>query len=97
MINSWGEILAVLLVKILKADAFAQNGHPTLLQQQQTAAAILSKTNLSMAASDVKETTLTVDTTWRLRLLLNDVKTTKGRKLDGQLFVVEGNFIEEEG
>lgn len=95
MMSSWGAILAVLLVTIFKADAFAQNGHPTSLQQQRIAAAIRSKTTLS--ASDVKETTLTVETTWRLRLLLNDVKTTKGRKLDGQLFVVEGNFIEEEG
>mmetsp|Transcript_14038 Transcript_14038/g.34014 ORF Transcript_14038/g.34014 Transcript_14038/m.34014 type:complete len:201 (-) Transcript_14038:156-758(-) len=48
-------------------------------------------------ASDVKKATLTDETNWRLRLLLNDVTTTKGRKLDGQLFVVEGNFIEEEG
>lgn len=46
---------------------------------------------------DVEKATLTDETTWRLRLLLNDVTTTKGRKLDGQLFVVEGNFIEEEG
>ncbi|KAL3809509.1 hypothetical protein ACHAXA_009745 [Cyclostephanos tholiformis] len=44
-------------------------------------------------------TTLTEDTTWRLRLLLRDVATTAGRRLDGgaALFVVEGNFIEEEG
>lgn len=44
-----------------------------------------------------QKTTLTDETTWRLRLLLSDVVSTKGRKLDGQLFVVEGNFIEEEG
>ena len=48
-------------------------------------------------ATASSKTTLTDETTWRLRLLLNDVTTTKGRKLDGQLFVVEGNFIEEEG
>lgn len=55
---------------------------------------------LSMAeikTPDTEKATLTDETTWRLRLLLNDVKTTRGRKLDGQLFVVEGSFIEEEG
>ena len=45
-----------------------------------------------------KLTTLTEDTTWRLRLLLDGVTTTKGRKLRGPtLFVLEGHFIEEEG
>lgn len=102
MRSSRSAILVALLVTIFKADAFAQNGHPTSLQQlQRTAAAIiLPKTTLLMAAettSDVKKTTLTDETTWRLRLLLNHVTTTKGRKLDGQLFVVEGNFIEEDG
>jgi hypothetical protein len=44
-------------------------------------------------------TTLTEETTWRLRLLLRDVITTSGRRLDGgaALFVVEGSFVEEEG
>jgi len=57
--------------------------------------------SLSMAetssTTNTKKTTLTTDTTWRLRLLLNDITTTKGKKLDNTLFVVEGNFIEEEG
>lgn len=43
------------------------------------------------------KTTLTTETTWRLRLLLNDLTTTRGKKLEGQLFVVEGHFVEEEG
>jgi len=73
-------------------DAFSQNGVAASLQKQaRTALAMSAET----AASSIN--TLTTDTTWRLRLLLNDVTTTKGRKLDGQLFVVEGNFIEEEG
>ena len=44
-------------------------------------------------------TTLTEETTWRLRLLLKDVTTTNGRKLDGgaSLFVLEGKFVEEMG
>lgn len=45
-----------------------------------------------------KMTTLTEETTWRLRLLLDGVTTTKGRKLRGpSLFVLEGHFLEEEG
>lgn len=82
-------IILLLLSALIGANAFLQNG-----------AAATPRTSLSMTdstASDVKKATLTDETTWRLRLLLNDVTTTKGRKLDGQLFVVEGNFIEEEG
>ena len=47
---------------------------------------------LSMA-----KTTLTDETSWRLHLLLNGLTTTQGKKLDGQLFVIEGKFVEEEG
>jgi hypothetical protein len=50
---------------------------------------------LSMAQESVD--TLTDATDWRLRLLLNGVTTAQGRKIDGQLFVLNGNFIEEEG
>jgi len=91
--RSLSAILVLLVATIFKTDAFAQYGHPSI--QQQT----LSKTALSMAetSADVKKTTLTDETKWRLRLLLNDVTTTKGKKLEGQLFVLEGNFIEEEG
>ena len=39
--------------------------------------------SLSMAetssTTNTKKTTLTTDTTWRLRLLLNDITTTKGK------------------
>ena len=62
------------------------------------------RTTASLASSALstdgtkKMTTLTEDTTWRLRLLLDGVTTTKGRKLRGPtLFVLEGHFIEEEG
>jgi hypothetical protein len=44
-----------------------------------------------------KKATLTDATIWRIRLLLNGVRTKKGRKIDGKLFVLNGNFIEEEG
>jgi len=89
-------MLVVLLATRFKADAFARI---IGLQQPQRTETIHSRTTMSMAdtASDVKKATLTMDTTWRFRLLLNDVTTTNGRKLEGQLFVVEGNFIEEEG
>lgn len=87
-------ILIVLLVTMFEAEAFARLG----IQSQRRSAALRSKTTLSMAgASEATKATLTADTTWRLRLLLNDVTTTNGRKLEGQLFVVEGSFIEEEG
>ena len=54
-------------------------------------------TSLFMSETTAARTTLTDETTWRLRLLLNDVTTSKGAKLDGKLFVIEGSFIEEEG
>lgn len=68
-----------------------------------TTATMNDRTSLasSLFATDGSKktmTTLTEDTTWRLRLLLDGVTTTKGRKLRGPtLFVLEGQFIEEEG
>ena len=59
---------------------------------RQKSSKLANKQHLSMA-----KTTLTDETVWRLRLLLNDLTTTQGKKLEGQLFVLEGNFIEEEG
>eukprot|EP00580_Thalassiosira_gravida_P002205 CAMPEP_0201618900 /NCGR_PEP_ID=MMETSP0492-20130828/40259_1 /ASSEMBLY_ACC=CAM_ASM_000837 /TAXON_ID=420259 /ORGANISM="Thalassiosira gravida, Strain GMp14c1" /LENGTH=248 /DNA_ID=CAMNT_0048087627 /DNA_START=33 /DNA_END=779 /DNA_ORIENTATION=+ len=96
----WATVLVVLCVTTFKADAFAPNNGLLSFQQRSADVVAQPKTTLSMAeikTPDMEKATLTVDTTWRLRLLLNDVKTAKGKKLDGQLFVVEGNFIEEEG
>ncbi|KAL7544083.1 hypothetical protein ACHAXR_013514 [Thalassiosira sp. AJA248-18] len=87
---SWATIFVSLLVTV---DAFTQNNGLSSIQQRSTALSMADTTS----PSDVKKTTLTDDTKWRLRMLLNDVRTTKGKKLDGQLFVVEGNFIEEDG
>lgn len=89
-------ILTMLLLAAIQSHAFVSNNAPTFQH------AIVSKSRLSLSqstsSSDVKKkTTLTDETKWRLRLLLNDVTTTKGKKLNGQLFVLEGNFIEEEG
>lgn len=42
------------------------------------------------------KTTLTDETNWKLRIVLNGAPTEKGRKVD-ELFVVEAQFIEEEG
>jgi hypothetical protein len=39
---------------------------------------------------------LTDETTWRLRFLLNGIPTEKGKKVD-KLFVIEAQFIEEDG
>lgn len=92
---SWATILVSVLATISKAEAFAQYGHSSIAR---TATIVPTTATLSMAGTDTDTlTTLTDETTWRLRLLLNDITTTNGRKLDGQLFVVEGKFIEEEG
>lgn len=40
--------------------------------------------------------TLDVDTTWRFRFVLNGIPTEKGKKVD-ELFVLEAQFIEEDG
>lgn len=84
---------AVLLANLTNAFMFTPLGRTARTgtsyhHQRRTANSL----QLSMA-----KTTLTDETTWRLRLLLNDLTTTQGKKLDGQLFVIEGNFIEEEG
>ena len=88
-------VLVTLATAVFQADAFANNAHPSLHPGNH-----VRRSKLSMAKSPSSETqkaTLTKDTTWRLRLLLNDVTSSQGRKLNGQLFVLEGTFIEEEG
>ena len=92
----WLSSLAVLIISsIVGADAFA------VKQLAVTSARCTTTATTKMAEENVLETkqkaTLTEATKWRLRLLLNGVTTTKGRKIDGQLFVLNGNFIEEEG
>ena len=91
--QSWLIALAAVVTLAGSAHAFTlvPTSHaPRTCNNRPTRAA--SSQRLSMA-----KTTLTEQTTWRLRLLLNDLTTTQGKKLDGQLFVIEGNFIEEEG
>jgi len=85
--------LAALLAVATPANAFtnASNNHATCAHPHRTKRAANSQ-QFSMT-----KTTLTDETTWRLRLLLNDLTTAQGRKLNGQLFVIEGSFIEEEG
>lgn len=43
-----------------------------------------------------RKPTLTEETAWRLRFVLRGVATEKGKKVD-DIFVVSGNFIEDEG
>lgn len=81
-------LAALIVSSIIGIDAFAVN------QQSTTTASCLS---MAQEAVDTKKATLTDATNWRLRLLLNGVTTTQGRKIDGQLFVLNGNFVEEEG
>ena len=51
---------------------------------------------VSFCARSATKTTLTEETTWRLRFLLKGIPTEKGKKVD-QLFVVDALFIEDEG
>jgi hypothetical protein len=88
-------------------DAFARNDRVVVVGDRRAASArrnddVAIAPSYNMAAADATSsttTTLTEETAWRLRLLLKDVTTTNGRKLDGgaALFVLEGNFVEEEG
>jgi hypothetical protein len=52
---------------------------------------------INLAASSIDLTTLTRETTWKLRFLLQGLPTEKGKKIDEILFTVEAQFIEEEG
>lgn len=60
-------------------------------------------TPLSMSSSDPSSTsskaksTLTKETTWRLRFSMNGIPTTNGRIVNELLFVAEAQFLEEEG
>src|SRR5210317_2026166 len=96
----WLSSLAVLIISsIVGADAFAVK--QLAVTSARCTTTKTTTTCLSMAQDNALETkqkaTLTDATNWRLRLLLNGVTTTQGRKIDGQLFVLNGNFIEEEG
>ena len=96
-------MLAALLLAVVafEAEAFARPPPAADRRRQQrpiiASAPSTTAVRMADAASEVTQATLTADTTWRLRLLLNGVTTANGRKLEGQLFVVEGQFIEEEG
>lgn len=43
------------------------------------------------------KTTLTEETTWKLRFILNGITSTNGRKVDDILFVVNAQFLEDDG
>ena len=89
-------ILSLFATTIILSVLQATNAFTTAPHSRITTSSRLSMAETS-TSTNTKKTTLTTDTTWRLRLLLNDITTTKGKKLDNTLFVVEGNFIEEEG
>mmetsp|Transcript_1228 Transcript_1228/g.2035 ORF Transcript_1228/g.2035 Transcript_1228/m.2035 type:complete len:94 (-) Transcript_1228:764-1045(-) len=82
-------ILTTLLLAAIQSHAFVSNNAPTFQH------AIASKSRLSMSqstsSSDIKKkTTLTDETKWRLRLLLNDVTTTKGKKVERTIICIGG-------
>jgi len=55
-----------------------------------------SRTNMKLQMASSPTATLDENTTWRLRFSLNGVPTKSGRKV-GELFVVDVQFILEEG
>ena len=56
-----------------------------------------SASGLFMSTEASAPATLTKDTTWRIRLVLKNVATESGKKLEELLVNIDGCFIEEEG
>lgn len=52
---------------------------------------------VALSASSVDVTTLSTETTWKLRFLLQGLPTEKGKRIDERLFTVQAQFVEEEG
>lgn len=52
--------------------------------------------HVSLSSALYAKKTLTDETTWRLRFVLNGIPTEKGKRVD-ELFAVDVNFIEEAG
>ena len=94
---SWAAILQLSLFATIILSALQINAFTAPLNHGYARTASSLSMSETSSTTNTKKTTLTTDTTWRLRLLLNDITTTKGKKFDNTLFVVEGNFIEEEG
>ncbi|KAL3905982.1 MAG: hypothetical protein SGILL_009461 [Bacillariaceae sp.] len=80
--------LLSLLCKLSPSSSFQTSILPTNQRRQSTA------TLLEASATEIA--TLTEETTWNLRLVLQNLPTAKGKKVD-QLFTIKGQFIEEEG
>lgn len=51
---------------------------------------------MTTASGSTMKSTLTEETTWKLRFVLRNVATAKGKKVD-EIFVISGQFIELEG
>jgi hypothetical protein len=89
-------IMAMMLM-IFSSQAFTMNTPSSgVITTKTTSSSMLQMS--SSSSSETKQTisTLTKDTTWRLRFALNSVPTRNGRKV-GELFVVDVQFIEDEG
>lgn len=56
-----------------------------------------NKKTSALSASPTTITTLTDETTWKIRFLLQGLPTEKGKKVNEMLFTVTAQFIEEEG
>jgi len=65
-------------------------------RQRQRPSIAATATSLNMAAATSNKATLTEETTWTMRMNLENLPTEKGKRTSG-IFVVQAKFVEEEG
>ena len=82
------QLILVAAYVYLSVDSFSVA--PSLPPQTTSSAHHTSSTALAAAS------TLTDETTWRLRFVLRGVATEKGKKVD-EIFQINAHFVEEEG
>jgi hypothetical protein len=70
-------------------------GHLVVADPATTTAVRLAKSADSL--SSPTKATLTAETTWQLRIAFRNIATKNGQRMDNVMFVVTGQFIEEEG
>lgn len=81
-------VIVVILALVKVSTCFTASSTNSIRQKATTAT--------SLSAS-VATTTLTDETTWKLRFLLQGLPTEKGKKVNEILFTINAKFVEEEG
>ena len=84
---------SILITMLLFATANAFHAFVPQTSHKKFALSPLSMTSDSITV----KTTLTEETTWKLRFILNGITSTNGRKVDDILFVVNAQFLEDDG